>query len=90
VFDAKELIQLMLHYNDGKDIPLDVELKCVMLSPMLERYVGFECSAEDWPSGQVMQGGIVSPLQIRYDGNRILALNRGEETVWKEANNELQ
>jgi len=90
VFDAEELVQLLLHYNDGKDIPLDVKLNSVGISQILDRYICLNCTSENWLSGMVMQGGIVSPLHMRYRGKRIMTLNRGGDSIWKDANSELQ
>lgn len=90
VFDAQEIVQLLLHYNDGKDIPLDVKLESVKLNQMLPRYIAFECSSPHWLSGMVGVDGQVTPLNIRYMGKRILALNKGGEEQWKESNNDLQ
>jgi hypothetical protein len=87
VFDAKDALALLTHYNDGKNIPLDVELMSVGVSPYMQRWLGFECVSDEWMDGTPMPGGGLSPLQIRYEGRKIMTLTgAGAEPAWKDAN----
>lgn len=84
--DANDLLQLLLHYNDGKDIPLDAHLLNVGVSPILERWVCLMCESDNWPTGRMIpELGALSPLQIRYEGKNIMVLSApGQESEWFE------
>jgi hypothetical protein len=87
VFDAKDLLALLTHYNDGKSIPLDVELVSVGISPFLQRWIGMECKSDGWMDGTPLPGGGLSPLHIRYEGKKVMTLtDKGQEGVWNDAN----
>lgn len=86
-FDAKDVLALLTHYNEGKDIPLDVELLNVGVSPFLQRWIGMECESEKWMDGTPLAGGALSPLHIRYEGRKIMTISKqGAEGIWKDAN----
>jgi len=85
--DANDLLQLLLHYNDGQDIPLNTHLLNVGVSPIFERWICLMCEAESWPSGHFnQQFGALTPLHIRYEGNRIMVLSAPrQEPNWTPA-----
>ena len=84
--DAKDLLQLMLHYNDGQDIPLDAEILNVGVSPILSRWIVFMCKSDNWPTGTYIQElGCLSPLHVRYVGKKIMILSgKGVDPTWSD------
>lgn len=86
IIDANDLLQLMLHYNDGVDIPLDAKILNVGVSPFIQRWIVFMCESENWPTGHyVPQIQAFSPLHIRYDGSHIVVIaDRGLEPSTRE------
>lgn len=87
IIDANDLLQLILHYNDGQDIPLNTRLLNVGMSPYLQRWVALMCEATDWPTGTYLpEVGGLTPLHIRYEGKKIMVLaTKGTDPTWSEA-----
>lgn len=73
IIDAQSILNLLVHYMDGHDIPLDSELVALGVNPMLQRLVGLQVRSDRWPECPVNAAGVPEPLQIRYHGNRILS-----------------
>jgi hypothetical protein len=85
MFDAQELVKLLSHYTEGQ-VPLDTKLQDVSINAYLDRVVGLTCRSDQWQDGTPIPGGGLSPLQIRYEGKKIMTLgSKGQESVWYEA-----
>lgn len=89
-FEPKELLDLIVHYCDGRGLPLDVDLLGVGVSQFLPRWVGLECASSKWMDGREGQGdeqGRLSPLHIRYEGKRIMTFGeKGTPYDWRDGN----
>jgi hypothetical protein len=80
VFDAQSLLQLLTHYSDGKDLPLDGELQAAGVNRLLDRMVGLVVRSKEWTED--------SPLTVRYEGKKILTWTQdpgGPGPEWREA-----
>ncbi len=76
VFDANSLLKLLTHFDDGVNLPLGAQLVAAGVNPMVERWVGLLVESDEWDRPD--------PLQIRYQRNKIMKWERGEETcTWK-------
>ncbi len=78
VFDANSLLKLLVHYSDGKAVPLDAELSAVKINPYLQR-----CIALEFTTGE--EGPQVA--QVRYEGKKVMTWSEpGTQPVWQEGN----
>jgi hypothetical protein len=66
IFDAEAVLRLLAHYDQGENLPMDVELLNVGVSPFVQRWIGFECRSNKWQGGKLLPGGGLSPLHMRY------------------------
>jgi hypothetical protein len=78
IFEPTDLVRLLTHYTEGV-VPLDSEVTNVGINPFLDRFIGIEVKSQEWEGFE--------PLQIRYEGKRILGWSKGEgDPQWTEAN----
>ena len=85
--DIQSLVQLIVHYCDGKEVPLDTEVLSMSVSPILQRWVMLWCKSSKWMSGGVASDGSLAPLHIRFEGGRVMTMgNKGEDPKWALAN----
>jgi hypothetical protein len=77
IFDPHSLLMLLVHYNDGWDLPLECRLVAAGVHPMLDRMIGLQVEAKEWDEEQ--------PLQLRYEGRKMLTWSQkdGENVSWK-------
>lgn len=87
-FHAKDLLDLLIHYNQGRDLPLYCELRGVLVSNRLERYLCLEVDSKDWASGDddvSAVTGELKPLHYIYEGRRTTAFtNPSDDLKWHE------
>ena len=73
-FDANSLLKLLVHYTETAEtevrVPLDAELKQVKASATLRNWLGLVVRSKEW-EGRIGRDGVLEPLHIRYEGNRI-------------------
>ena len=83
IFDPHSLLMLLVHYNDGKDIPLDVKLTAAGVHPLLDRMIALETESKEW-------GEETTPLQVRFEGQKMLTwedtpeMHEKGQPVWDE------
>lgn len=78
VFNPQNLLALLVHYTDG-GVPLNAELKNVLVHPSLTRMVALEVSSDEWTTSD--------PLHIRYEGNKTMTWTKGDEKPnWQDMN----
>ena len=82
-FDANSLLKLLVHYTDGRGLPLNSELKAAGVHPMLQRYIGLWIESDEWDSDE--------PLHLRYEGKHTLRWQKsdaepGAQPEWLEQN----
>ncbi len=78
-FHAKDLLDLLIHYNDGRDLPLYAELREVLVSNRLERYLCLMVESKGWRSadGDISPvTGELLPLHYIYEGRRNLTFTK--------------
>jgi hypothetical protein len=85
--DIHSLIALFTHYLNGKEVPLDVEVESLSVSPILERWLLIFCKSAKWMSGTLMPDGGLSPLHIRFEGGRVMTISgKGADPTWATVN----
>ena len=72
VFDPKNIYSLLVHYTDGL-VPLEGEVKEVLIHPKLSRFLALSVESDKWES--------LDPLHIRYDGQRISSQRYGRQGI---------
>ena len=78
VFDPSNLYSLLVHYTDG-GVPMNGIVKDVLIHPQLSRYVALNVESDEWTTSE--------PLQIRYQGQRVMSWTKGEEEgQWAQKN----
>lgn len=83
IVDDESILQLLIHYSDGKDIPLDSVLKGVGFSAVLGRLIGLEVESAKWHGPTIGTDGM-RPLTVRYEGKKILTwANDGSTPEWR-------
>lgn len=92
VVDANDLLQLMIHYWDGKAVPLNSEVKEVGISRKLQRVISLLVASKDWGDEEVSPvSGELFPLELAYEGKRVMSwASKGDEVVWADANDNPQ
>ncbi len=77
-FDAGSLLKLLVHYSDGKAVPLDAEMEAVGIHPVLQHYILLRFkTAEPGPE----------MAQARYEGKKVMVWSeRGTPVEWKDGN----
>ena len=65
IFDANSLLKLLVHYDDGREMPLSCELRAIAANQYLPRCVGLFVESPEW-SPEDMH----NPLHIRYEGRK--------------------
>ena len=88
VFDPQDLYQLLLHYDDGKSLPLHGLVKGFAVSPILQRFLGLEVQADSWPTGAIEgnASNVMPMVHIRYEGKKVMNwTDKHEEVAWTEA-----
>lgn len=88
-FHAKDLLDLMTHYNDGRDIPLYAEVKEVAVSAIFPRMICLVVEAKEWSAdaGDISPvTGELKPLEFLYEGkhNATFTSGQGAELRWEE------
>lgn len=74
VFDPKDLYNLLLHYDEGKHLPLNAEVKDFGFSQFMQRWVGLEVESSEWPSeGWAPAAGAQKMVHVRYEGKKTLS-----------------
>lgn len=89
VFSPEALRDLLIHYNDGKDIPLGATIKGIAMSSRLQRWIQLLMDSDSWEApDRVEMPGVLVPLFYRYEGRKTLSWQRGREEgpVWAEKN----
>lgn len=83
-FDAKSLLNLMLHYTQdhSDNIPLDAELVSAGVNQFLQRYVILEVKSEkEWRDVPVNQAsGELEPMHVRYEGHKVMSWGNDPKT----------
>lgn len=88
-FHTKDLLDLMIHYNDGRDLPLYAEVREVAVSRFMQRMICLVVEAKEWSAaaGDVSPvTGELKPLEFLYEGkhNMTFTDGRGDEMKWNE------
>lgn len=78
IFDLQSLKDLLVHYTEGA-VPLSSEAVGFSVSPVLQRYLCLEVASPEWSDHEVGPDGLLVPLTIRYEGNRVLKLQRPQD-----------
>lgn len=79
VFEIESLKDLLVHYTDGA-IPLDSTAVSFDVNQFLQRYIGIVVQSSGWPvADAVGPDGMLVPLHIRYEGNRVLKIERPQD-----------
>lgn len=84
IFDLDTVMALLTHYSDG-DVPLDGEVRQVLVSKLLQRYVVFEVASAQWRDADLPLGpdGRLPMLEIRWEGAKVLKwAEKGTPVVW--------
>ena len=84
-FDADSLLRLMTHYTEG-EVPLDSKLIEAGVSAKLGRWIGLLVESDEWKGIELdVVGGGLKPLQVRYEGKKVLSWGaNGDPLDWKE------
>lgn len=88
-FHARDLLDLLIAYNDGRNLPLYAEVKQVAVSAMMPRLLCLVVEAREWAAdaGDVSPAtGELLPLLYHYEGrhNMVFTPNKGQALDWKE------
>lgn len=79
VFDIDSLVSLIGHYAEGA-VPRDAEGVAFAVSPILQRMLCLTLRSSQWPTADLVgPDGKLEPLIFRYEGNRVLKLERARE-----------
>ena len=77
-FYPQNILNLLTHYTDG-EVPLNGEVKEVLIHPQLSRYFALSVESHEWKES--------TPLHIRYQGRRTLSWKKGREHApWMQKN----
>jgi len=89
IFDVNDLKELIIHYTDGKLIPLSSEVVEVGVSKYLQRIISLNITSKDWPDHDIVAAtGELTPYEFSYEGRRTMSwTNRHDENVtWADGN----
>lgn len=79
IFDPQSLKDLLVHYTEGA-VPPDSEAVGLSASRILERYLCLEVRSASWAvEDEVDENGMLVPLIIRFEGNRIFKIERPQD-----------
>lgn len=86
---AKDLMDLLIHYNQGRTLPLYCEVKGIGLHAQFPRMVGLVIEAKEWgaDAGDISPvTGELKPLEFLYEGkhNMTFTSGHGDEMKWHE------
>lgn len=85
IFDLDSLLKLLVHYSEG-EIPLTSEALTFEVSPYLQRYLSMLVQSPEWSESSDSVDPVtreLPPIHFRYEGNRVLKLNRpGDIPQW--------
>lgn len=87
-FDAQSLYNLLVHYTEGQEAPLNGELLEVGVSNYLGRWVGMRVRSNEW-KGRLQADGGLAPIHIRYECKRLMKWrgdNHEEGPQWSPSN----
>jgi hypothetical protein len=70
-FDAKNILNLLTHYTDGK-LPLDAELLQLGVHTILNRHLGLLVESNQWSDPMLAGQEAYSPLFINYEGKKVM------------------
>lgn len=89
LIDAQSILNLLIHYSDGKAIPMDGELKSAGVSQFLQRWIGLVVESDKWEGPEVFDNAGrllgLAPVHVRYEGNHVLVWDtKGQPYEWKE------
>lgn len=84
VFDLDSLLKLLVHYSEGKTVPLSSEALTFEVSPMLNRYISMLVQSPEWATPEDALDPVsreYPPIHFRYEGKRVMKLNRPQDAV---------
>lgn len=88
IFDVKDLKDLIIHYTDGKLIPLDSEVLEVGVSRYMQRIISLNIESKDWDTSDVSPvTGELAPAEFIYEGKKTFSWTKkdGDEARWIDA-----
>ena len=88
IFDVKDLKDLLVHYTDGKLIPLDSDVAEVAVSRFVQRIISLNIESKDWPTHDVNPvTGELAPAEFIYEGKKTFSWTKsdGDEARWIDA-----
>lgn len=88
IFDVKDLKDLLVHYYDGKHVPLNGEVLEVGISKYMQRMVSLLIESDEWDATDINPlSGELSPIELIYEGKKTFSWSKkdGDEAVWVDA-----
>ncbi len=77
-FDGDSLLRLLTHYSDGAAVPLDAELRNLLVNKFLQRCLALDFATHE-PGPQL--------AQVRYEGRKVMVWSeKGTPVEWREGN----
>jgi hypothetical protein len=76
IFEGDTLVKLLTAYFDG-EVPLDAKILNVMVSPVLNRWIGIEIESGQWPD-LPNTNGQPEYLHLRYEGRRNMRWSKAD------------
>jgi len=87
IFDVKDLKDLLVHYSDGKLIPLDSEVVEVAVSRFMQRIISLNIASKDWDCDINPVTGEGAPAEFIYEGKKTFSWSKadGDDAKWVDA-----